>query len=47
MAAAVLGFMVSKFFGNHPINALFIGGVSFIIAAIVTLRVEDRKGQLR
>lgn len=44
MAAAVLGFMVSKFFGNHPINALFIGGVSFIIAAVVTLRVDDVKG---
>lgn len=44
MAAAVLGFLISKFFGNHPINALFIGGVSFAIAAIATLLVEDKKG---
>ncbi len=44
LASAVLGFMVSKFFNNEPINALFIGGVSFVIAAVVTMLVDDTKG---
>ncbi|MGA9333934.1 MAG: MFS transporter, partial [Rudaea sp.] len=41
MAASVLGFLLHSLFGNHPINALLIGGVSLIIAGLCTLRVGD------
>lgn len=41
VAASILGFMVSKFFNNEPIYALFVGGVSMIIAGVLTLRVND------
>ena len=41
VAASILGFMVSKFFNNEPVYALFVGGVSMIIAGILTLRVND------
>ena len=44
VAAAILGFFISKFFGSHAIYAMFIGGVSFVIAAILTMFVEDTKG---
>jgi maltose/moltooligosaccharide transporter len=42
VAAALLGFFVSRFFGGEAIYALAIGGGSLIFAALLTLRVEDR-----
>jgi len=42
VAASILGFMVSKFFNNEPIYALFVGGVSMIFAGILSLRVSDK-----
>jgi maltose/moltooligosaccharide transporter len=42
VAAAVLGFIVGRFFGGHAIYALLIGGVSLVLAAILTMRVDDR-----
>ncbi|MEJ2679453.1 MAG: MFS transporter, partial [Gemmatimonadota bacterium] len=42
VAAAVLGFFVGRFFGGQAIYALLIGGVSLVVAAALTLRVEDR-----
>ncbi|HWA15400.1 MAG TPA: MFS transporter [Gemmatimonadales bacterium] len=42
VAAALLGFLVRKFFGGEAIYALAIGGASLILAALLTLRVEDR-----
>jgi maltose/moltooligosaccharide transporter len=42
VAAAVLGFIVGRFFGGQAIYALLIGGVSLVLAAALTLRVEDR-----
>jgi maltose/moltooligosaccharide transporter len=44
VAAAILGFFISRFFGSHAIYAMFIGGISFIIAAVVTMFVDDTKG---
>ena len=41
VAASILGFMVSKFFNNEPVYALFVGGVSMIVAGLLTLRVKD------
>jgi maltose/moltooligosaccharide transporter len=41
VAAAALGFMVRRFFGGQAIDALLIGGVSLVLAAILTLRVKD------
>jgi len=42
VAAAILGFFVGSFFGDEAIYALLIGGVSLVLAAALTLRVEDR-----
>jgi len=42
VAAAVLGFVVGRFFGGQAIDAMLVGGASLIVAAALTLRVEDR-----
>jgi maltose/moltooligosaccharide transporter len=42
VAAAILGFFISKYFENQAINALLIGGISFVIAAALTMLVEDK-----
>jgi maltose/moltooligosaccharide transporter len=42
VAAALLGFLVGRFFDGRSIYALAIGGVSLLLAAALTLRVEDR-----
>ncbi|MDX9941150.1 MAG: MFS transporter [Bacteroidales bacterium] len=41
LAATILGFFVTKIAGGHAIWALVLGGVSFFIAAIVVLFVQD------
>jgi maltose/moltooligosaccharide transporter len=41
VAAAVLGFFVGRFFGGEAIYALVVGGVSLVIAAVLTLFVQD------
>jgi len=42
VAASILGFIVSRFFDNQPIYALFIGGASMILAGFLSLRVDDK-----
>jgi maltose/moltooligosaccharide transporter len=42
VAAAVLGFIVGRFFAGDAIYAFLIGGASLLLAAVMTLRVEDR-----
>jgi maltose/moltooligosaccharide transporter len=42
VAAALLGFLVGRFFGGEAIYALAIGGASLVLAAALTLRVEDK-----
>jgi maltose/moltooligosaccharide transporter len=42
VAAAALGLIVKRFFGGEAIYALLIGGASFVVAALLTLRVEDK-----
>jgi maltose/moltooligosaccharide transporter len=42
VAAAILGYVVGRFFGGEAIYALLVGGVSLILSALLTLRVEDR-----
>jgi maltose/moltooligosaccharide transporter len=42
VAAALLGFLVGRFFSGQAIYALAIGGGSLLLAAALTLRVEDR-----
>jgi maltose/moltooligosaccharide transporter len=42
VAAAILGFFVGRFFGGEAIYALLVGGTSLVLAAALTLRVEDR-----
>jgi len=41
VAAAVLGFFVGRFFGGEAMYALLIGGASLVLAAALTLRVQD------
>ena len=41
VAAAILGFLVGRFFGGEAIYALLIGGASLVLAALLTLLVED------
>jgi maltose/moltooligosaccharide transporter len=41
LAASVLGVLLKTFFGNQPIYALAIGGVSFVIAGLCVLRVAE------
>jgi maltose/moltooligosaccharide transporter len=41
VAAALLGFIVGRFFGGQAIYALLIGGVSLVLAAVLTLKVKD------
>lgn len=41
VAATILGFMVTHFFGEKPVYALVAGGVSMILAGLLTLRVSD------
>ena len=42
VAAAILGFVVGRFFGGHAIYALLVGGTSLVVAAALTLVVEDK-----
>ena len=41
LAASVLGFVLREAFGNQPVYALVIGGVSLLLAAISTLWVTE------
>lgn len=40
-AAAILGFFVKNLFGDEAIYALLLGGISFLIAALLVLKVDD------
>jgi maltose/moltooligosaccharide transporter len=40
-AAAILGFFVKNLFGGEAIYALLLGGVSFIVAAVLVTKVND------
>jgi len=42
IAAALLGFFVGRFFGGQAIFALLLGAASFVLAAALTMRVDDR-----
>jgi maltose/moltooligosaccharide transporter len=44
VAASVLGFALKAFFGGAPIYALVLGGVSFIVAGLLALRVPQPEG---
>jgi maltose/moltooligosaccharide transporter len=41
LAASVLGFLLKTFFHGEPIYALLIAGVSWLIAGLCTLRVDN------
>jgi len=42
-AASVLGFLISELFDSHAIYAYVLGGISFIISALLVFRVKDAK----
>ena len=41
LAASILGFLITKVFDNQPIYALVIGGVSMLVAGVMTLKVKE------
>ena len=41
LAASILGFLITRFFNNEPIYALVIGGISMLLAALLTLRIKS------
>lgn len=41
VAATILGFRVKHLFDGEPIYALIMGGVSMIIAGLLTFRIVD------
>ena len=47
VAAAVLGFFVGRFFAGEAIWAMVIGGASLLLAALLTMVVEDRDDVVR
>ncbi len=42
VAASILGFILGKFFDGQAIYAMLLGGLSFLIAAALVFRVEDK-----
>ena len=45
VAASVLGFIVARLFASQAIYALLVGGASLVLAALLTLRVQDEDGE--
>jgi maltose/moltooligosaccharide transporter len=43
LAASTLGFLLKTFFGNEPINALLLGGISLFLGGLFTLRVAETR----
>ena len=43
IASSLLGYIIGMFFGGNPMSAMFIGGISFAIAAITTMLVVTYK----
>jgi maltose/moltooligosaccharide transporter len=43
VAGTILGFLVNTFFNNEPIYALIIGGISMIIAGLLSLTVSTKE----
>jgi maltose/moltooligosaccharide transporter len=43
VAAGLLGFILKTFLGNNSINAMLVGGVSFLIAGLLCLLVHDNE----
>jgi maltose/moltooligosaccharide transporter len=41
VAASVLGFLLHALFGGAPIYALVLGGMSFLVAGVLVLRVPE------
>lgn len=46
LAASILGALVSHLFRGEAVFALVLGGISMVIAGIITLGVEDKKAKL-
>jgi maltose/moltooligosaccharide transporter len=44
LAASILGFVTKSLFDGEAIYALILGGISMIIAGLITLKVDDRHG---
>ena len=42
VAASILGWLVKDYFGNDPLSAMLIGALSFGLAALLVIIVDDR-----
>ena len=47
IAATLLGFLITAFFGGEPIYAMAIGAISFVLASVATLFVTDTGSAVR
>ncbi len=47
VAASILGFLTIHIFGGNTMNVLALGGASMLIAALLTLRVDDDERSAR
>lgn len=45
VAGVVLGPVVKQYFGGHPVKAVLLGGISLIIAGLLTIWVKDEAGK--
>jgi maltose/moltooligosaccharide transporter len=43
LAAALLGLLVRTVFHGHAIDAIVMGGISMILAAVLMVRVKDER----
>jgi maltose/moltooligosaccharide transporter len=43
VAAGLLGFILKTFLGNNSINAMLVGGASFVLAGLLCLLVQDNE----
>jgi maltose/moltooligosaccharide transporter len=42
LAASTLGFVISNTFDNEPIYTFVLGGISMLIAALLTLNIKQK-----
>jgi maltose/moltooligosaccharide transporter len=43
VAATILGFLTMKLFGGNTLITVMFGGITMILAGILTLKVEDKE----
>ena len=42
LATSILGYLMTNFFGGEAVYSLVLGGASMLLAALLTLLVDDK-----